>query len=241
MIPTIVVPMAGNGQRFADAGYEMIKPLILCPIKPMIEVVVEQSKLEGNWVFVVQKEHREKYNLDAELERIRPGCKIVDTGGGVTQGAACSVLLAEEHIDPNAPLIILNSDNILWLPKGGIEFMLSIPTVDGVIATFVDDERNPKWSFVALDEDGFVTQVAEKDPISEFATAGLYVWKRGGDFIDAAYAMIAKDIRVNGEFYVSTVYNENIANGQKIAILEVIAMIGVGTPEDLRKHLEYVR
>lgn len=237
--PTIVVPMAGLGSRFADAGYKDIKPLIDILGKPMIEHSVDSVGVEGNWVFVVQKEHREKYNLDAILDAIRPGCKIVDTGGGVTEGAACSILLAEPYIDPAAPLLIINSDNVIKWDADSIYSKFISSENDGLILCFTDTD--PKWSFAKLDSAGeYVTEVAEKKPISNNATVGLYIWKRGQDFIQAAKQMISKNIRVNNEFYLCPVFNENIANGQQIIIDFVEQMHGVGTPEDLDKYLEFV-
>lgn len=226
--------MAGNGTRFSQAGYKDIKPLI--PIKgtPMVEHVVDCVGLEGNWVFVVQKEHREKYNLDEILQRIKPNSTIVDTGSGVTEGAACSVLLAKEFIDLDAPLIIINSDNIIeWDTSYYFEMLNS--DVDGLIPCFKD--CNPKWSFAKL-ENGVVTEVAEKNPISDNATAGIYIWKKGIDFINSAEQMIKKNIRVNNEFYICPVFNETIKNGKIIKICLVNSMYGVGTPEDLENYLK---
>lgn len=233
--PTIVVPMAGQGSRFVAAGFKDIKPLIPIFDKPMIEHVVESVGVAGNWVFIVQKEHREKYDLDNILERIQPGCTIIDTGGGVTEGAACSVLLADKHIDNNRPLIIINSDNIIKWDAENIfpKFMES--NSSGLILCFRDTD--PKWSFAKLDESGYVSEVAEKNPISDNATAGMYIWKRGCDFVSAARSMIQQNIRVNNEFYLCPVYNENIKIGQRISICMVDSMDGVGTPEDLERYI----
>ena len=228
--------MAGNGTRFSQAGYKDIKPLIPIKGKPMVEHVVNCVGIEGNWIFVVQKEHREKYNLDDILHGIRPDCKIVDTGSGVTEGAACSVLLAKEFIDPDAPLIIINSDNIIdW--DTSYYFHMLISDVDGLIPCFKDS--NPKWSFAKI-ENTKVVEVAEKNPISDNATAGIYIWKKGIDFVNSAEQMIEKNIRVNNEFYICPVFNETIGFGKTIKICLVDSMHGVGTPEDLEKYLTLI-
>jgi len=235
LVPNIVVPMAGMGSRFSQAGYKDIKPLIPIHGKPMISHVVDSVGVDGNWIFIVQKIHRELYNLDEILNNIRPGCTIVDTGDGVTQGAACSVLLAKEFINNNSPLIIINSDNIIeWDTNEFNTFIES--NNEGLILCFKDTD--PKWSFAKLDETGtYVTEVAEKKPISDNATAGMYIWKRGNKFVNAAEQMIEKNIRVNNEFYLAPVYNENILSGDKIVINIVNEMHGVGTPEDLERYL----
>lgn len=225
--------MAGMGTRFSSAGYKDIKPLIPIHGRPMIAHVIDSVGIEGNWVFIVQREHREQHNLDEILEGLRPGCTIVEVDG-VTEGAACSVLLAEKAINMSTPLIIINSDNIIdWDQQ---EFYDAMDDgLDGLILCFYDTD--PKWSFAQPDVNGIVMRVAEKDPISNFATAGLYIWSTGARFVTAARAMIRKNIRVNGEFYICPVYNENILESQVIGIAMVREMNGVGTPEDLESYL----
>lgn len=227
--------MAGLGSRFVDAGYREIKPLIPIFGKPMIEHVVDSVGLSGDWIFIVQKEHRQKYDLDNILKRIRPGCKIIDTGGGVTEGAACSVLLAEEFINGVRPLVVINSDNIIKWDAEHIFPAFLNSNSSGLILCFKDTD--PKWSFARLGPDGFVLDVAEKNPISDNATAGMYIWKHGYDFVSSAKSMILKNIRVNNEFYICPVYNENIEGGQQISICMVDNMDGVGTPADLERYL----
>ncbi len=232
--PIIVVPMAGMGSRFSKAGYTDIKPLIPIFGKPMIEHVVDCVGLDADWIFIVQKGHREDYDLDSKLDILRPGCKIIDTGYGPTDGAACSILLAKEFVNNNRPLVVINSDNIiLWDTELFDDMMES--EARGLILCFKDED--PKWSFAKVDDDMFVTEVAEKKPISDNATAGMYIWKHGADFVLAAEQMISKNIRTNNEFYLCPVYNENILLGHPIIIGFVNEMHGVGTPEDLEEYI----
>lgn len=233
----VIIPMAGAGSRFAQAGYSFPKPLIDVKGKPMIQVVAEMLNIEANYVYVVQKEHRAKYNLDTLLNLITPGCKIVETEG-VTEGAACTALLAKEHIDTDAPLLFANSDqHIVW---NSTEFFYKMneTDVDGGILCFKG--THPKWSFAKVDENNKVIEVAEKNPISDNATVGMYYWKRGSDFVKYAEQMIEKDIRVNNEFYVCPVYNEAIQDDKHIScfMIEKDAMWGLGTPEELNYYLE---
>lgn len=229
--------MAGMGSRFTEAGFTDIKPLIPIFGKPMIEHVVESVGLAADWIFIVQRGHRERYNLDSKLQSLRPGCIIIDTGYGPTEGAACSVLLAKEHIDNDRPLIIINSDNIIkWDSNIAMSSFLN-SDARGLILTFTDTD--PKWSFAKLDPSGkYVVEVAEKNPISNNATAGMYMWKHGRDFVSAAASMIEKNIRTNNEFYLCPVYNENIRMGHKVIIHDVNEMHGVGTPEDLQRYID---
>ena len=235
----VLIPMAGAGSRFESAGYTFPKPLIDVNGKPMIQVVVENLNLDANYVFVVQKKHREKYNLDTLLNFIAPNCKIVETEG-LTEGAACTALLAKEFIDNENPLFFANSDQFVeW---DSIEFMYKMQETnsDGGIVTF--NSTHPKWSFAKLDEDtSLVTEVAEKKPISDIATVGYYYWKNGSDFVKFAEEMIKKDIRVNNEFYVCPVFNLAIEKGKEIRTFNVEKMWGLGTPEDLQYYLENYR
>ena len=231
----VLIPMAGNGSRFAQAGYTFPKPLIEVHGKPMIQVVVENLAVEANHIFVVQKLHREKYNLDSMLSLICPGCKIVEVDS-VTEGAACTVLLAKELIDNDEPLVIANSDQFIEWNSLEFFYKMNEQNLDAGIVSF--KATHPKWSYARVDDNGFVTEVAEKNPISDIATVGVYYWKQGKDFVKYAESMISKDIRVNNEFYVCPVFNEALLDGLKIKTFDVPKMWGIGTPEDLNYFLE---
>jgi len=231
----VLIPMAGNGSRFAQAGYTFPKPLIEVHGKPMIQVVVENLAVDANFIFVVQKSHREKYNLDSMLSLICPGCKIVEVDG-VTEGAACTVLLAKEFIDNDEPLVIANSDQFIEWNSLEFFYKMNEQNLDAGIVSF--RATHPKWSYAKVDDNGFVTEVAEKNPISDIATVGVYYWKQGKDFVKYAESMISKDIRVNNEFYVCPVFNEALLDGLKIKTFDVPKMWGIGTPEDLNYFLE---
>ena len=231
----VLIPMAGAGSRFEKAGYTFPKPLIEVRKKPMIQVVVENLNIKANFIYVVQKEHREKYNLDALLSLITPGCKVVETEG-MTEGAACTALLAKEHINTDAPLFFANSDQFVEWDSNEFMYKMNETDADGGIVTF--EATHPKWSFAKIDEQGLVTEVAEKKPISNIATVGYYYWKHGSDFVKYAEQMIEKDIRVNNEFYVCPVFNEAIQDCKQIRTFNVNGMWGLGTPEDLNYYLE---
>jgi HAD superfamily hydrolase (TIGR01509 family) len=233
----VLIPMAGAGKRFEEMGYSFPKPLIDVDGKPMIQVVVDSLNIDAKYIYVVQKEHYEKYNLKHLLNLISPKCEIVQIDE-LTEGAACTTLLAEKYINNDEPLLIANSDQ--YLDWNSNEFMYSMVAddIDGGILTFT--ATHPKWSFAKLNKDGFVERVAEKDPISDIATVGVYFWTRGSDYVKYAKQMIEKDIRTNNEFYVCPVYNEGIEGGKKIKTYHIDRkqMWGLGTPEDLRGFLK---
>jgi HAD superfamily hydrolase (TIGR01509 family) len=234
----VLIPMAGAGSRFEQAGYTFPKPLIEVRNKPMIQVVVENLNLDANYIYVVQKAHREKYNLDTLLNLITPGCKIVETEG-LTEGAACTALLAKEFIDSDAPLFFANSDQFVEWDSNEFMYKMQETDADGGIVTFT--ATHPKWSFAKIDDNGLVTEVAEKNPISDIATVGYYYWKNGSDFVKYAEQMIEKNIRVNNEFYVCPVFNEAIQDCKQIRTFNTKAMWGLGTPEDLNYYLENLK
>ena len=229
----VVIPAAGLGSRFAAAGYADPKPLIDVAGKPMLRRVVENLAFEGaHFVFVVQ-------SRDAEAVRDAVGdaaptydILMID---GVTQGAACTVLQAAEVIDGDDPLVIANSDQLLDWDVRAFLYESASAGVDGCISVF--DSTDPKFSFAELGDDGFVSRVAEKQAISNVATTGVYYWRHGADFVRCARRMIARDARVNGEFYVCPVFNEAIDAGMKIKVSRCERFHCLGTPEDLTTYL----
>ena len=226
----VLIPMAGAGSRFEKAGYSFPKPLIDVNGKPMIQIVVENLNIDANYIYVVQKSHREKYNLDTLLNLITPNCNIVEVDG-LTEGAACTALLAKDYINNENPLFFANSDQFVEWDSNEFMYKIQENNADGGIVTFT--ATHPKWSFVKINDLGLVTEVAEKKPISNIATVGYYYWKHGSDFVKYAEQMINKNIRVNNEFYVCPVFNQAIEDNKQIRIFNVGKMWGLGTPEDL--------
>jgi NDP-sugar pyrophosphorylase family protein len=242
----IVIPMAGNGSRFATAGYKDPKPFIPVFGRPMISWVVRNLGLDAHYTFIVRKEFEETYSATDYLQTICPGCSVVALDA-VTEGAACTVLKTRDTIDTDDPLVIINSDQYIEFENSPNAFRLmfdflykpELAAMSGLISTF-DGEGNPKWSYAKTDASGIVTEVREKDPFSDHATTGLYVWRHGSDFVKYADQMIKKNIRVNNEFYVVPVFNEAIADGKRLYVSSCKKMWGLGVPEDLEKfHTEY--
>lgn len=232
----IVIPMAGRGSRFAKAGYELPKPLIDVNGRPMIEVVTRNitPRQEHRFIYICQQAHLKKYNLANLLNQISPECVIIPIDH-ITEGAACTVLLAEKYIDNNNPMMIANSDQ--YVDTDINDYIDSIKCYDGLIMTM--PANDPKWSYINFDASGFVTMVREKEVISNEATVGIYNYAMGKDFVKYAKQMITKNIRVNNEFYVAPVYNEMIEDGKKIVFKNVgEKMHGLGTPEDLQTFLD---
>ncbi len=236
----IVLPIAGRGSRFAVAGYQQPKPLIPVHGEPMIAAVVRNVRPQSahRFIFVALADHLAHAGMREALTLAAPGCVIVPVDR-VTEGAACTVLLAKEFINSDDPLMLANSDQWVDLDIDDYLAAMGRQRADGLIMTMEADD--PKWSFVGLDRNNFVTRVVEKEVISDEATVGIYNFRRGSDFVCAAERMIAKNLRVNNEFYVAPVYNEMIADGARIAIYNVgregDGMYGLGIPSDLEEFL----
>jgi len=233
----IVVPMAGRGSRFANAGFTVPKPLIPVGGRPMIQWIIENIRPERahHFTFICLAEHLEKNpEVPAELKRICPGCDIIPVRQ-VTEGAACTVLLAKSLINTDDPLMIANSDQIVELDVNDYLEAGDADGVSGLIMTFWSD--HPKWSYCRMRPDRTVSEVVEKQVVSNDATVGIYNFRQGKDFVRAAEAMIAKNLRVNNEFYVAPAYNQLIGEGAKIVTMktgrEYAGMYGLGIPEDL--------
>ena len=235
----IVVPMAGLGKRFADKGYTFPKPLIEIKGRPMIEWVVRNltPACEHRFIFVCRREHYDHYNLHCLLRLVTPNCEIIVIDSP-TEGAACTVLLTRDYIGNDDPLMIANSDQYI---DGDINHFVNDALQngkDGHIMIF--KATHPKWSFAKVDQNGNVTEVAEKNPISDNATVGIYYYRAGKFFVEGAESMIRKNIRCNNEFYVCPVYNEMILNDKTIGVhlIQRDKMYGWGTPEDLDYFLQ---
>jgi NDP-sugar pyrophosphorylase family protein len=232
----IVLPIAGRGSRFAQAGYTLPKPLIPVNGRPMIEVVTANVRPSQphRFIYLCLQEHLDQTDLRSTLQRVSPGCRIIPVRQ-VTEGAACTVLLARDHINNDEPLMLANSDQYVELDINDYLAAMEREVADGLIMTFWSDQ--PKWSYVRLDSQGRVTEVVEKQVVSNEATVGIYNFRRGADFVRAAEQMIARNLRVSGEFYVAPVYNQLIATGQRIATYDIgregAGMHGLGLPADL--------
>ena len=232
----ILIPMAGEGSRFAKEGYTFPKPLIDVNGKPMIQRIVENLDFSAEYIFLVRKEHLEKYQgLELLLKQITNGLYKIIIVDELTEGAASTALLAKEYINNNEDLLIANSDQIIHYSQQNFNYLKNLTSVDGMVFCF--NAVHPKWSFVKTNSRGIVVEVAEKNPISDIATCGIYWYRKGSDFVHCAEAMISKNIRVNNEFYIAPVYNEFIINNKILIPFYVHEMHGIGTPEDLKNYL----
>ncbi len=238
----IVIPMAGRGSRFAEAGYKDPKPLIPVCGKPMIQVVVENltPQCAHRFIFICQNQHIKDYGLEQKLKSYAQNVEIIGIDG-ITEGQVCTVLKAKELINNDDPLMTANSDQYIDFDINDYLKDMDDRKLDGLIMTMKADD--PKWSYARTDMDGLVTETAEKKVISTDATVGIFNFRRGKDLVRAAERMIADNIRVNNEFYTCPCYNYLIQEGHKIGVYgigeEYNGMYGLGIPKDLEFFLKH--
>jgi len=232
------MPIAGKGRRFIEAGYKLPKPLIPINGKPMLSIVINNIKpnTEHKFIFLVLKEHIINYGIENYIKNWVPNCEIIVVDK-VTEGAACTVLLAKEFINNDNPLMIANGDQWVDIDINDYLKYMEVLNSDGLIMTMWAD--HPKWSYVRINKSGKVTEVVEKEVVSNEATVGIYNYKKGIFFVEAAEKMIAENLRVNNEFYVAPAYSKMIEKGMRISIYnigqEYDGMYGLGIPTDVMK------
>lgn len=239
-----LIPMAGAGERFAREGYDLPKPLI--PVSGLPMVVRAARALPGadQWVFVCLVRHLRDHHLDRVLDGHFPGCAIVPLDR-MTEGQACTCFLAEPVVDPGESLCIGACDNGMLWDRGRLDRLWADPGVDALIFTFrnnVTVARNPTaYGWVRVDGEGRALGVSCKVPISEtpltdHAIVGAFWFREARTFFDGVREQVARDLRVNGEFYVDVTMDVLIRRGLDVRVFEVDRYIAWGTPDDLRTY-----
>jgi dTDP-glucose pyrophosphorylase len=233
--------MSGEGRRFKEAGYALPKPFIDVDGMPMIERVVQNiltiKDVRIIFTLLIRKEHLLNHRAFIDSLDKKYGCRFI-TVANLTEGAACTVLHARKYIDNDIPLLIVNSDQLITCD---FTQLIKSKQSDARILVFRDPTKNPKWSYVKFvkSEHGLIEKVAEKNPISEYATVGMYYFSGGCIFVGSAIDMIARNDRTNKEFYVCPTFNYVINNGYSVDALCIPqeSMVGLGTPEDRESYL----
>lgn len=242
----IVIPMAGRGERFLNSGFTVPKPIIDINGIPMIQAAVKSLNLDGQYIFIVYEYENEEFNRKIK-DAIYACCKnpkIIKINY-TTQGPASSALLAKEFINNDEPLLITNCDQIMkWNSRrflNEVDDGEYFTNYDGMVVTY--DSNTEKNSYIRMETNQFgkecAVEVAEKRVISNYSLNGIHYWNMGRFFVDSAEKMIAKNIRVNNEFYISETYNQMIEDGFRISNwhIPVDQHWAIGTPEDLKRYL----
>jgi dTDP-glucose pyrophosphorylase len=235
----VLVLMSGVSPAFKEAGYAYPKNLVEIGGRPLLQRVLEGldplRELGGRFICVLRHDENVKHHTGSVIRLLDPGAVLVELNGD-TAGAACSALLAAEHINDDTPLVIANGDQILETNVAAVVQDFQRRDLAGGIVVFED--IHPRWSFVKCDGAGLVIEAAEKRPISKLATAGFYYFTRGSDFVLAAMEMIKKDAQVNGRFYVCPAYNELVLRQRQIGVHQIPrkAYRSLATPADVQVY-----
>jgi len=235
----IVVPMAGRGSRFADAGIETPKPLIDVAGEPMLTWALKSlAGIEASqMIFIILREHDQTYGLSSLLREHYPEAEIVLLPD-VTEGQLATVLAARDLIDSDEDVLIANCDTYI-VSDLAQAIQQRPPEIAGIIS--VADMPGDRWSFVRTDAQGRAVEVAEKVRISPHASTGFYYFSSGKQLVTVGSEMIERGEKTRGEYYVIPVYQKYIERGWRVTIAPVREMWDMGTPEALaafKKHLE---
>lgn len=228
--------MAGLGIRFATQGFTLPKPLIDINGEPMIAKAIRTLDLDANYLFVIAK-NGFTYRVKEVIQNVKPDAKFIEIDY-LTEGPAVTSMLFKDLIDNDDELVIANCDQILeWNSN---TFLINARLYDGCVVTYhTNTEKN---SYARLDKNGFVTEIKEKEVISDASLNGIHYWKHGKYFVESAMEMIACEDRApNGEFYIGPTYNYMIQKGLKVGIYHIpnSQHHAVGVPSDLERYLEY--
>lgn len=236
-----LIPMAGAGQRFIDAGYTLPKPLIPIDGVPMVVRAAAALPPADRWIFVCRGEQMSGGHLEQALQRHFPGASLI-TVDRLTEGQAATCLLAADQLPDATRLTIGACDNSMSYSRERLDDLWR-RGADAIIWTFRGNPavlRNPNaYGWVAVGDDGWATQVSCKvpisdDPIHDHAVIGAFSFRAAAEFLDVARRTIALDRRVNGEFYLDVVLDQAIRDGLRVSVLEVDQYVCWGTPDDLR-------
>jgi len=238
-----LLPMAGLGSRFKTDCYNVPKPFIPIMNLPMFMAAIQSFPPADGHVIIAPTDFVKKYSLKEKASKYLPNCQII-TVDELTEGQACSCLLAENHIDPKESIFISSCDYQVVYDEKEYNLLLNDPDVDVIIWTFKTGgttKSDPNAFAYCRIENGFVTEVVEKKTISENpendpAVVGTFTYLKFKNFVNGAKKMISKKIRVNNEFYVGTSINQLIEDGKKVKIFPVDKFISFGDPFELQLY-----
>lgn len=236
------MPMAGEGSRFAKAGWTTPKPLIELKGQPLFKHAISSVSADGidmKYSFIVRQEHIDKYGIDKGIKAFLPDANVFSVMQ-TTRGAVETCLIAESVIEDEDAVIVMDCD-LEFRSKKFIEIIKSILSQPiekangGALVSFESDL--PKYSYAEVGVDGLVKRTAEKEVISNYALCGAYFFSTGKRFKEIAHQLLNEPEFKKPEYYVSLLYNYLLADGEKVQLATMEEYHSYGTPEELRQYL----
>ena len=243
----ILIPMAGAGQRFADAGYTVHKPAIMTvdrttgQEKPMVVCATKDLPgvaADGSNVIYVDRNFHKTDGVEDAIRAWYPQASFI-TVDHLTEGQACTCMLAEPYLDPEQPLLIAGCDNGMDIDRDAFDALTK--ECDCIVFTYRHNEAvlaNPNvYGWMIADADGNITGTSIKKAISDRpmedpAVVATFWFRRAAVFIEATKKMIAENDRINGEFYVDQTVKHVLDLGYRAKIFDIDRYVGWGTPAD---------
>lgn len=237
----IIMPMAGEGSRFAKAGWTTPKPLIELRGVPLFRRAISSVAIDGvemKYSFIVRQEHIDRQHIDELIKAVEPAAHVFSVLQ-TTRGAVETCLVAESAIDDNDAIVVMDCDLEFRSRRYNelVSTALSLPADEadgGALVSFESD--NPRYSYAQVDEQGRVTRTAEKEPISSHALCGAYFFGSGKDFKRIAHQLLEDGTHGKAEFYVSLLYNYLLAEGKTVRLAPMEEYYSYGTPEELLRY-----
>lgn len=245
-IGSLVIPMAGLGQRFVDEGYSTPKPLIPVSGKPMVTQATYDLPNAAQHVFILRSDMLGYQEISAELKKIYPNA-FIKTLTSVTEGQACTALIGLEALEKNLscalePITFGACDNGALYDTSKFKALIDSPDVDIIVwgvRGHTNAIRNPHmYGWIEANENNLINKVSVKTPLKSPSTdpivLGTFTFKHAEDFHKVIDHLIARNGRINGEFYIDSCINDAIELGLKCYLFEVDNYLSWGTPNDLR-------
>lgn len=238
----IVMPMAGEGSRFAKAGWTTPKPLIELNGQPLFKHAISSVAADGiamKYSFIVRQEHIDKYGIDKGIQSFLPEANIFSVMK-TTRGAVETCLMAESAIADDDAVIVMDCDlefrsaKFIEIIRGILAQSLE-QAEGGALVSFTSDQ--PKYSYAEVGDDGLVKRTAEKEVISSHALCGAYFFSSGKRFKQVAHQLLDEPEFKKPEYYVSLLYNYLLARGEKVYLAPMEEYYSYGTPEELQRYL----
>ena len=229
------MPVAGLGSRFTTVGITEPKPLIQVGNKPMVRWAADSIPFvdDNDFVFIVRQSQVDQYDIDDRLRDIFSPSSAVVVIDYLTDGPACTARHAMAYVDESEPVVITDSDHY-FKNDAYCDLVSNAPDeVAGAIPVFNSSQEGLSYS--AVDDQGRITRVREKEQISNYANIGAYYFREFGDFLTALECMEDRAERVNNEYYVAPTYNELIADGKRVVARECDTVWSLGTPQALEQ------